>query len=114
MTNLKRICNEVIDVADKNPGLPWELNIEHQQIWEPKSQLFITCESDYPNDETIELILIAVNHAHKLARALLVMAEALRKIELINKHGQRDDWQLRNSMEDVAMQALAQAEEILK
>lgn len=23
MSNLKRICNEVIDVADKNPGLPW-------------------------------------------------------------------------------------------
>jgi hypothetical protein len=116
MTNLKRICNEVIEAREKAkepcrcklpsiPGLP-----------------ALPCNAEVAENKFIQ---ISANHADKLARVLLVMEEALKRNERILDSMKSelcasvytvtdDEFDKVYACRDFSTEALAQAEEILK
>lgn len=112
MTNLKRICEEVIAAGEKAIKTPYKLTYLGS-ILTPKGEDFGRLEcSEYTRD----YILLSANHADKLARALLVMEEALKwimpKVHQGNHEGSFEECGKATCVE--YRRAFAQAEEILK
>lgn len=102
MTNLKRICQEIIAAGEKATARPWNATYE------------------------ASFIVTSANHAYRIARAALVMEKALKIVARGHTIFERTgDWRdvadarveqkiLVTPETEFARQALAQCEEILK
>jgi len=121
MKSLQQTCNEIIEASEKATYGPWQLNTSidcrrgtvhqsegHSTIcgYEPDAGWAKTASGNKPN---FEYIVLAANQAPKLAKALLVMEEAL----LLISETTTNKGFATGVDQSIAKEALAEAEKLL-
>lgn len=82
---LEQICKEIIEAGEKASQRPWKMSGEFKKsmsykIHTPSGREWMIGDAIYHEiDRDAQYIVIAANNADKLARACLVMQEALEK-----------------------------------
>lgn len=109
MSNLKRICQEVISAGESAVGTPYT-TLDNGVLLTPTRQSFGHISA---SEFTTNYILVSANYADKLARAALVMEAALKFYRDANYKGCSEP-AIVLTKGDCARQALASVEEILK
>lgn len=107
MIDLKTICEQVIESAEKATKRPWERSWLHE--------VYPGSDSKKEQDENAQYIVTACNYADRLAKACLVMREALESLAIKTEYycdatgiSEIGVWA------DSAKEALAEVEEIMK
>jgi len=72
-SKIKEVAESVIEAADKAHPRPWERNY--------LIEIYPQCDSKKEQDDNAAYIVEAANNAEKLARAVLIMQNALERIK---------------------------------
>lgn len=127
ITNLKQLCDSIIESADKATARPWTHTIgidadgEFSFVGNPipdqsfQEHMRSAIAHLKPHDESNGcFIVLAANNAEKLARALLVMEEALQTVGCECCLNFRKGFHKSHCIYLKAHEALARANEILE
>lgn len=134
MTNLEKICKEIIDAREKaTPGPYWydygngeiesqnkdyyRIGIAHRDDiidrFAHREQFKIKASPIHP-DEDMVFLTIAANQSAKIAQALLKTTEALNKFCTTTSLVNHQNCKIQNCPEKFAQITLAEVEELLK